>query len=96
MSSPLPLMLTASGIVVLDAIAQGKPTGKPIVGAFIVTFGLSLAAGSAPELAHGIAVIILLTSLLTSGGRLAERAGFTGSVYPTEPSNNPTEPKPTF
>lgn len=78
--SPLPLMLTASGMVTLDALAQGKPTGKPIVAGFLVTFGLVLIAQGAPEAARALALVIFITALLSSGANLAVRAGLAPKV----------------
>lgn len=72
--SPLPLMFATGAIVSLDALAQGKPTARPIVSAFVVSIGLSLIGNGAPELAHGLALLIFTTALLTAGGRLAQRA----------------------
>lgn len=68
-------MLAAGVLVTLDAAAQGKPSARPVAAAFGVTFALSLIAKPAPKLAGSIATVIFLTALLTSGFRLANRAG---------------------
>lgn len=71
--SSLPLMLGASTLVVLDKIAQGKPTARPLMGALVATVILSFVAQGAPDLAHSLAVLVFVTALLTSGGSLAAR-----------------------
>ena len=68
----IPLVFTSTALVLLDAFGQGKTVGRPIAGGVVTAFVLSLMP---PDLARSLGWVILLTAMLTSGARVAARAG---------------------
>jgi hypothetical protein len=69
-------MVVATGSVVLGSSLGGPKTGRStfgvVTGAFIATFGLTLLSSSAPELAHGIALLAAVSALLVYGPAVAK------------------------
>lgn len=66
-STPI-LVAAAGGLTVLGELARGElPRPAVFIGTAGVGLALLIAAQAAPTLAHGFAVVILLTALLTSG-----------------------------
>lgn len=79
-SSTTPLLVaTAGGLTVLGELARGqRPRPAVFVGTAGVGFVLLIVSSSAPQVAHGFALVILLTALLTSGFDVA--AGITRAL----------------
>ena len=70
---PLALVGTLGTV---DAVTSGRSPVRPLLGVAVVALVLSVVASGSPELAGGIALVLLITSLFTTGDRLRNKIGF--------------------